>query len=495
VRSDDDPDFDDNSPAEEQCAEPTAGADVDTSAAPWEEDDPGDTAQPVDPSEPQHTLPQGPEEPVPPVEDAVEDNSDDVRRHDRPPSDAPDLGVLQAPGDERGLESSIGNPEILETECHPPDERDVSELLDRPDYSVEEIVTDAEFDRIRYLWSPRSRFHLYTVEEVLRFPPPRWLVRGLLEQQSLSVIYGAPGEGKSFVALDIAISVSRGTSWQGREVTRGPVVYVFGEGGRGLQKRLHAWIRSNDGRLGNIFFICSPVQVYRSEDLPALATQIEQHNLKPSLVVFDTFARCFVGGDENNAKDVGEFVDALQKFLHKIGDAAALIVHHTTKESRKTERGSTALRGAADTMLQLETNNGKTTLTCTKQKDGEKGDPIVLVLDQVALPPDQDGAPVTSLVVRAGSHGSTGETMPSQAPSALAGSDQTLDPRRVAALEILSESGETGLRFKEWLLRVNDRLKEKVPPGSFRHVRERLEDDGLIERLPESRYRIKVVAK
>jgi hypothetical protein len=490
VASDDDPVFDDSSPTDGQSAQETADADLEIQFAPSEGED---------------------------RQDAIDEDSDAAPRNDRPPSGASNLAELRPPSDDPWLESSSGNPEVLEDEHHPPDERDVAELPERTDEPSPDEVDDADFERAGDHWYPQdppevpwpddegnrgtddraqaSRFHLYSVDEVLRFPPPRWLVTGLLEQQSLSVLYGPPGEGKSFVALDIGLSVSQGTDWQGRKVKRGPVVYVFGEGGRGLMKRLNAWISSNKSRPDNIFFMCHPVQVLKPDELGALAAQIDHRNLKPRLIVLDTFARCFVGGNENDARDVGVFVDAIQNFQRDIGGAAALIVHHTTRARPKDERGSTALRGAADTMLHLTTTGGKTTLTCTKQKDGEKGKPTVLVLEQVSLPDDEDGAPVTSLVVRNAGHGPTRHVTPGQAPAPAADSHRTSSPRDEAALEVLRESGKQGLRKGEWLRRVNERLKEKVPPDSFTKVRKRLQDDGSIECLSGYKYRIPAAAR
>ena len=48
---------------------------------------------------------------------------------------------------------------------------------------------------------------------------------GHLEQ---AVIYGPSGEGKTFVALDWALSVATGRSWQGKQTKQGPVVYIAG---------------------------------------------------------------------------------------------------------------------------------------------------------------------------------------------------------------------------------------------------------------------------
>ena len=66
--------------------------------------------------------------------------------------------------------------------------------------------------------------------------PPSWLIKDQLTQNSLAAIFGAAGEGKSFIALDIAYSIATGESFHGYEVQKGNVIFVAGEGHGGLKK-------------------------------------------------------------------------------------------------------------------------------------------------------------------------------------------------------------------------------------------------------------------
>ena len=178
---------------------------------------------------------------------------------DGPPVD----GYLDAPPDDRDVDDLPPRPdepfqnELVDVdsqdqvdEWHPPDDRDVDDLPPPPDDRGNRAGHDRE---------PLSRFHLFTVDEILNLPPPSWLVRDLLEDESFSVLYGAPEGGKSFVALDIAAHISAGTDWQGRKVHPGPVVYVVGEGGRGIVKRLRAWVRANQ-KPRHLYFVREPAQ-------------------------------------------------------------------------------------------------------------------------------------------------------------------------------------------------------------------------------------------
>ena len=67
------------------------------------------------------------------------------------------------------------------------------------------------------------------------------LVDGLLQRSGLSVIYGPTGSRKTFLALDIALSIARGVPWCGRDTEVGPVLYLAAEAGRTFQNRVYAY--------------------------------------------------------------------------------------------------------------------------------------------------------------------------------------------------------------------------------------------------------------
>lgn len=227
---------------------------------------------------------------------------------------------------------------------------------------------------------PRAaRFHLYTADDLLALPPPEWLLDRHLPETALGVVYGAPGSGKSFLALAWAVAIATGQPWLGHATRRGMVLYVSAEGGSGLGQRVQA-IRTAHGLGGTVdlLFVREAVNLLEARDVTALladldawtdthgtpATMMPEH---PALVVFDTMARCMPGGDENSAQDVGRVI-AGADVIRQQTSAAVLIVHHTQK-SGELERGSSALRGAADAMFALKNEEGTLTLECTKQKD------------------------------------------------------------------------------------------------------------------------------
>ena len=56
-----------------------------------------------------------------------------------------------------------------------------------------------------------SRFKLLTVEEIAQLDPPKWLIAGILPEAGFSILFGEPGAGKTFIALDWALSIATGT--------------------------------------------------------------------------------------------------------------------------------------------------------------------------------------------------------------------------------------------------------------------------------------------
>ena len=64
----------------------------------------------------------------------------------------------------------------------------------------------------------------------LKYSPPEFIVDGLFETETLGLIFGDPACGKSFLAVDIALSVATGTQFHGRDVRQGSVFFIAWSG-------------------------------------------------------------------------------------------------------------------------------------------------------------------------------------------------------------------------------------------------------------------------
>ena len=194
---------------------------------------------------------------------------------------------------------------------------------------------------------------------LLALPEPEWLIDGIIHQQEMGVLYGPPNVGKSFVALDWALSVASGVPWVGTYAThRTPVLYMAGEGGASLQKRVDAWLLSHPGADPLVFFQCRPRPILDPtaiEDLRGamqgyMVYEDQAPGFEPGLIVVDTLSQ-FMGGGDENGPEMAEFVATL-RYLSQDQESAVLIVHHTNKGGVQ-ERGHTALRGNVDVMFSV----------------------------------------------------------------------------------------------------------------------------------------------
>lgn len=237
-----------------------------------------------------------------------------------------------------------------------------------------------------FTFTSAGPYRLYNTAELLSLPTPDWLIEQMIPEGALASLYGPPESTKSFMAIDLAMCVATGTPWHGHAVQQGFVLYVAAEGGPSISKRVRAWLQTHDMpvKRAHIGWLIEPIAIHStSADLDTLMNRIDHEiDRAPVLVIIDTLARCF-DGDENQQEDMGEFIAGMGRLRKEYG-AAILAVHHTNLSGER-ERGSTALRGGTDTMLAVTHNHKtkETTLTCSKQKDSDRFEPLIFELEPV----------------------------------------------------------------------------------------------------------------
>jgi hypothetical protein len=244
---------------------------------------------------------------------------------------------------------------------------------------------------------------LYSIDDVLHESSPEWRIERLLPVGALSMIYAPQEQFKTFFGLDLALSVAYGLDFHGRRVKQGPTIYVLGEGRGGLKNRILAWMQEHDiVRVPSAFFVLEAVQFNRRDDVQKLRAQIDSLNVEPAMLFIDTFARCAVGVDENDAMHVGTWIDAVTGLQHSMRvDVVAL--HHAQKGSNDggpvRERGSSAFIGAVDTVIRLAKKSQKVKVTCEKQKDAEHFAPFTLAVRIMPLGTNEHGEAASSCVL------------------------------------------------------------------------------------------------
>ncbi|HEY7063171.1 MAG TPA: AAA family ATPase [Chloroflexota bacterium] len=86
-----------------------------------------------------------------------------------------------------------------------------------------------------------DRYTLYTAQEMIDLPEPPFLIESILPSQALAVLVGDYATYKSFVALDMALSIAGNHPWLGHDVEPGPALYISAEGGLRFGRRIQAW--------------------------------------------------------------------------------------------------------------------------------------------------------------------------------------------------------------------------------------------------------------
>lgn len=303
-------------------------------------------------------------------------------------------------------------------------------------------------------------------------------VQGVLVEGSAAVIYGESNAGKTFFATDMALHVAAGMSWMGKRVEQGGVAYCVLEGGFGFRNRVAAWRRHHARDGEDLPFVAIPAALNLLDpeaDTPRLIATIraatKKMGMPVKLIVIDTLARAFAGGNENASEDMGALVRNMDLIRAETG-ATVLFIHHSGKDQAKGARGHSSLRAAVDTEIEVKADEetGIKTATIVKQREIKKGDAFTFTLDVVELGTNRHGEAVTTCVVQP-----SGEDAPTRGPRLSMDQQQALKVLH----DTLAEIGETGFPGvprgivsipEDWW---RDRFYQRSKPGAERDTKRR----------------------
>ena len=308
-------------------------------------------------------------------------------------------------------------------------------------------------------------FKIRSRDDLMNTPDPKYLIDQVLPERSLAVLVGAPGIGKTFCSLGISLSICAGLDWLGYKTCSGSAIYITSEGLNGLKLRLQAWECFYEVKAENFGYVAEAPNFLIEDEIQELIEKIESsHIKKPSLIVIDTLARHMIGGDENSAQHMGVFVANADKIRTHF-NCAVIVVHHTGKKQGNSfaERGSSALRGAADTMLLMDKNKNGTYIKCEKQKDSEPFENIPVALKEVNFPNNSNSC----VLVKADSESEL---------------EDKLDKEKEKILTALLQAGDDGLRSKR-LIGITG-----IPESSYHRHREYLVIHGFIASNGQNYY-------
>ena len=209
--------------------------------------------------------------------------------------------------------------------------------------------------------APPLRYQIKSAADAMQAQPPiDWIIDKLFSVGSLSLVVGAPGSKKTYSMLSAGVCVALGKPWLGMTVKQSDVLIIDEESGeRRLARRLSEVIR---GELGDEktplrYVSLAGFNLQEPKHVEELKTLIAVCQAK--FIVIDALADIMPGADENLVRDVIPVFLALRKVADETHSAIALI-HHNNKQGNY--RGSTAISGAVDLLLQVDSKQSTSTV-------------------------------------------------------------------------------------------------------------------------------------
>jgi KaiC/GvpD/RAD55 family RecA-like ATPase len=264
-----------------------------------------------------------------------------------------------------------------------------------------------------------GRLRVRRVEALLATAARDYLLKGLLSPAEVSLWWGDPKSGKTFLVLHVCYAIAQGRSVWGRRVKQAPVLYLAAEGEAGIAGRVRA-LRDKHGVAEDFCLVGQSIDLFRDSpqvgDLELTESKPEgditgghlqeaislTKRLGAKLVVVDTLNRALAGGDENSSKDMGQFIANISRLKEETG-AHVLIVHHGTKSANGTYRGHGSLGGMVDAIVRVsrigEPDKREAQALIERAKDDADGAALGFRLNLVNIGTDADGDAITTLVV------------------------------------------------------------------------------------------------
>jgi hypothetical protein len=185
---------------------------------------------------------------------------------------------------------------------------------------------------------------------------PSWLIDQLWTHQAVGVIGGSPKSGKTWLALEIAVSVASGTSCLGRFAVLSPglvLIYAAEDSATAIRSRIETLARLHQVDFDRLDVHIITVDALRL-DRPEHQDRLESTLLlyKPALLILDPLVRIHAI-DENVAGQVSMLLGYIRSLQRKSGAAIAL-VHHVRKNASPNGSAGYSLRGSGDLYAWLD---------------------------------------------------------------------------------------------------------------------------------------------
>lgn len=220
----------------------------------------------------------------------------------------------------------------------------------------------------------RSRFYFEDEQEQEQGKEPKWLIQDLIPERATVLMIGPSQHFKSFIALDIGLSISCGVDIFGTKPKTGATFYGALEGRWSLKKaRRRAWKIGHQVDKVPDFYVGTAPIIGMPGECQEFGKQVAKRCPRPRLIVLDTLSKCMAGLNENDAGDASKFVRFCDSLVEAFG-CSVIAIHHTGKDESRGARGSSAFYAGFDTVLEVKAHRATKAVEVwvRKHKDAEE---------------------------------------------------------------------------------------------------------------------------
>lgn len=265
------------------------------------------------------------------------------------------------------------------------DKKDPNELLMSDPKKLEANVKEAKKIALEKFASSKDSFDAFWLQGA-DIPPPLWIVNNVLPQ-GLALLCAPSKAGKSWMVFDMALAVARGKNFLDFTTNKCGVLYYALEDSKYRLKERMMKLLKKDTAPSNLRFI-TRTETIDCGFFDLLKEEIKAHK-DIKLVIVDTLQKVrgkalsnetLYGGEYREMGEVKELCDDLGICL--------MFVHHTRKQLDENDvfnmiSGSTALMGAADTIIVISKKRKDEYATLTMTGRDIKQDDLVIAFDEM----------------------------------------------------------------------------------------------------------------
>ena len=190
-------------------------------------------------------------------------------------------------------------------------------------------------------------------------PPKPIIDNGLLLDGTLLLLIGPPKSKKTFLTMNLALSIASGSDFSGFKVPKPKkVLYLLAEGG--FYPTRDRFKKMAKGKNQNLFVGFPNYLPINSEDgYHFLYNLVNEFN--PDVLILDPLIK-FHDVDENSASQMSDVLGKIRTMMAEL-ELSVILVHHTGKVASRGGRGSSVIVGDYDSCIEIcKSDNGNVSL-------------------------------------------------------------------------------------------------------------------------------------